>query len=404
MKSHMRVVHLTSVHSAFDNRIFQRECRSLAANGYDTVLVAPHGKNEETDGVRIVAAPEASTENRWQRILRVVPSVYRYGKAEDAALYHFHDPELIFVGLLLQSQGKKVVYDVHEDYPSTIRHSEWLPSAFRRLFAYCFAHFERFASGRFSAVIGANPRITRRIAAYNPRSLHIGNYPALEEYPSKPSFDENRYSAGKLVSFGGVCARTCSGQIVQALEHLPTSSTAKRFLGGRIFSQTLARELSATAGWNRVTFLGEIPANAMLAQLLGSSVALVLFSPEPNHFGVGSNRLFEALAAGLPVITSDFPEWRSMIERIGCGLCVDPADTRSIAEAISYLMSHTEEAAQMGRRGYEAACSEFNWERESDRLISLYDSLLTLPCHDATSMDAEASCTLHDQHSYEART
>src|SRR5690348_12925480 len=88
-----RIAHLTSAHPARDNRILDRECRYLAARGYSVTLIAPHNCDEVIDNVRIRAVPPSST--RAQRISHVVPAVYRRAIEEDAALYHFHDPELI---------------------------------------------------------------------------------------------------------------------------------------------------------------------------------------------------------------------------------------------------------------------------------------------------------------------
>lgn len=131
-----RVVHLTSVHSARDNRIFDRECRYLAAREYSVTLIAPHAGDETIDSVRIRAVPAPS--GRRQRICHVVPSVYRRAIEEGADLYHFHDPELIPVALFLRRRNKKVIYDVHEDYPSSIRYSPWLPGSVRPAVSWCF--------------------------------------------------------------------------------------------------------------------------------------------------------------------------------------------------------------------------------------------------------------------------
>src|SRR5215831_18384188 len=132
MESHMpcRVVHLTSVHRAFDTRIFHKECKSLAMAGYDVTLIAPHAGGDSTeDGVKLKAVLPPG--DRRERIMSTVPNVYRAAVREDAEIYHFHDPELMPVAGLLKLRGKKVVYDVHEDYAGTMRGKKWLPPFFR---------------------------------------------------------------------------------------------------------------------------------------------------------------------------------------------------------------------------------------------------------------------------------
>jgi glycosyltransferase involved in cell wall biosynthesis len=162
---------------------------------------------------------------------------------------------------------------------------------------------------------------------------------------------------------------------VEALGLIPKAMTANLLLGGRIWSKDLYRALTQMPGWSRVTYAKQLPVKVMLERLLTASVGFILFSPEPNHFGVGSNRFFEALAAGLPVITSNFPNWKEIVNGIGCGIALDPTDPEAIAEAVTYLLSHPAEAADMGRRGYEMAAKRFNWEFESSKLDQLYQQL-----------------------------
>jgi len=81
------------------------------------------------------------------------------------------------------------------------------------------------------------------------------------------------------------------------------------------------------------------------------------------------------LAAAAPVIVPNFPEWRAIVESIGCGLTVDPEDPEAIAGALKYLLTHPQEAAAMGKRGRRAFVQKFDWARETDKLLQLYDDL-----------------------------
>jgi glycosyltransferase involved in cell wall biosynthesis len=86
--------------------------------------------------------------------------------------------------------------------------------------------------------------------------------------------------------------------------------------------------------------------------------------------------LFEYMAAGLPVIASNFPLWKEIVTGIGCGVLVDPLKPTEIADAIEYLLTHPAEAEQMGIRGREAVERKFNWECEQHKLLQFYESLL----------------------------
>jgi hypothetical protein len=82
------------------------------------------------------------------------------------------------------------------------------------------------------------------------------------------------------------------------------------------------------------------------------------------------------MAAGIPVIASDFRLWRRIIEDAGCGLLVDPFDTRAIAIAIESLITNPTEAEAMGQRGRKAVEAHFNWANEEQTLLSFYSTLL----------------------------
>ena len=110
--------------------------------------------------------------------------------------------------------------------------------------------------------------------------------------------------------------------------------------------------------------------------LAGATVALNLFSASPNNLRVRSNRFYESLAAGVPVITSNFPAWREKVEQLGCGIVVDPEDPRAIAQALDFLLTHPQEAGRDGARGRQAIVERFNWDLEQQKLVSLYARLI----------------------------
>ena len=87
-------------------------------------------------------------------------------------------------------------------------------------------------------------------------------------------------------------------------------------------------------------------------------------------------KLFEYMSAGVPVIASDFPVVRRIVEDSGCGVLVDPLDPDSIADAMAWMLDHPDEAAAMGRRGRDAVRERYNWGQEAEKLLRFYDRLL----------------------------
>src|SRR5215469_11516716 len=87
-----KIVHLTSVHNAFDTRIFSKDCRSLARAGFQVTIVAPHTEDTTKDGVRIWAVPLAKDKGRLHRMTATAWRILREAWQIDADIYHFHDP------------------------------------------------------------------------------------------------------------------------------------------------------------------------------------------------------------------------------------------------------------------------------------------------------------------------
>jgi hypothetical protein len=111
-----------------------------------------------------------------------------------------------------------------------------------------------------------------------------------------------------------------------------------------------------------------------------ASAGLVLYLPEGQNHGAMPHKLFEYMAAGIPVIATDLKLWRKLLDGIDCVFFVDPRKPEAIAEAIQYVIDHPEEAARMGRIGREAVHTRYNWESQARVLVKLYGGLLKIPC------------------------
>jgi len=366
-----KVVHLTSVHPALDARILYKEGRTLAESGCRVVLIAPHDRDETVAGVRIRAVPPART--RRERMTRTVFRVYRAALEEDAALYHLHDPELIPAGLGLKLRGKKVIYDVHEDLPRQTLIKEWLPAWCRPLTAKAAGWLETVGAAFFDGIIGATPLISRRFP--REKTITVRNYPLLEElvFPEAPAYQRR---APVMVYVGALSEYRGLRQMIQAVALVPDSLKARLVLAGRFSPAELEEEARRLPGWSKTEYLGWQSRTGVARLLSRSRLGLVLLHPRPNYYDSLPVKLFEYLAAGLPVVASDFPGWREIVEKNRCGFLVDPLDPRAVAQAVTRLLENPLEAEAMGRRGREAAVRYYNWEGEGKNLTAFYSSLL----------------------------
>lgn len=366
----MRTGHLTSAHSPFDTRIFHKECRALVEAGYEVVLVAPHDRDEVVEGVRIRALPRP--RGRAARMTCTVGQVLRAALAEDAAIYHFHDPELIPVGLLLKLRGKQVVYDVHEDLPRQILSKHWIPRRLRTPIARLMEGLEAVSVRAYDGISAATPAIARRFP--ETKTVTVQNFPLIGELAdagAKPYSER-----GLMIAYvGGIAAIRGARETVEAMELLPASLGAQLLLAGSFSPPNLETELQQMPGWRRVRFLGWRGREDIRSLLAEARIGLVTLHPVKNYLDSYPVKLFEYMSAGLPVIASDFPLWRKIVEGAKCGVLVDPLDPRAIAEAIQWLLEHPREAEAMGRRGREAVLAHYNWDGEAEKLLALYKRL-----------------------------
>jgi glycosyltransferase involved in cell wall biosynthesis len=160
------------------------------------------------------------------------------------------------------------------------------------------------------------------------------------------------------------------------MELLPKGMKGKLILAGDFIPPTLLDQVSSRPGWARVEQLGFISRPAASQLLRQARAGLLLFHPEPNHVHSQPNKLFEYMSAGLPVIASDFPLWREIIEGVGCGLLVDPLNPEAISQAIGHLLTNLQDAESMGQRGLEAVRQKYNWVPEEKKLLALYEEVL----------------------------
>jgi len=371
VKPAARVAHLTSVHTAFDVRIFQKECRSLASAGYDVVLIAPHGRDETVEGVKIESVTRR--EDRSRRMTATVRQVYLRAIRSGATLFHFHDPELIPVGVLLKLRGKRVIYDVHENVAQDVLTKDWIHPRVRR-FVSTVARIVESASARiFDGVVAATPAIAGTLPKDN--CLLLQNFPIVGELVNETALPY-RDRDPMVVYAGSITEMKGARQMVSAMHLLPENLSARLLLLGDVESASLRSQLTASLGWSKVDHLGFQP-RGTLAQMLGRArVGLVLFQPLPNYDDSQPNKLFEYMSAALPIVASNFPVWRDLIEKVGCGLVVNPLDASEIAKAIAWILEHPSEAEAMGRRGQMAVASIYNWESQAQSLLRLYDRLL----------------------------
>lgn len=364
----IRIAHLSTAHGRHELRVHLKECNSLAASGYEVHYIVADGLGDERIG-EVEVHDIGRARGRLERLLFSPWRMLVTARQLNTRLYHFHDPEILLVALFLGRREAKVVYDSHEDVPRSLLSRNWMPRWIRPGLSAVFEAFENFVARRLSAIVGATPHIAARFAGVNPITEAINNYPLRHELEGEA---ERRGPSRNVCYLGGI------GRIrgIEEMVHSVDKADARLILAGRFESSATEQNISALPGWGSVDYRGTVSRSAVRQIMAESQAGLVIYHPEPNHIDAQPNKLFEYMAAGLPVIASDFPLWREIVDGAGCGLLVDPLDPEAIADAMQWLLDHPDQAEAMGQGGRAAVESTYNWQPESEKLLGLYRRIL----------------------------
>lgn len=375
----VRVCVVSSAHPSSDPRIFHKQAKTLAANGYDVRFVVQHPYSETVDGVRIIPLPKPL--GRRQRMTQTMLGAFVQALRQRAAVYHLHDPELLPAGVLLKLlTGARVIYDAHEDYPQDILTKYWLPSALRQPVALTFRAIEELIVRYLDAVVAATDTIAERFSPLT-KTVSVRNYPILGLAAAIKTAESRRSEAqcytaiyaGALTEIRGV------KEMVEAAGLLGQRYEGKFRLKllGRFRSEALEQAIMSLPGAAYVDYLGQVPYDEVYHHLTAADVGLVLLHPVPGYVEAMPNKLFEYMLAGLPVIASDFPMWQRIVDKEGCGLTANPLDPVAVSDAVAHLLEQPLLRQEMGERGRRAATEKYTWESEAKHLLALYEELLT---------------------------
>lgn len=371
----VKVCHMTSTHRAKDQRIFHKECVSLAKAGYDVYLVE-RGASEEVNGVHIVGTQEEDG-GRFYRLLKRPKHVYQIAKSLDADIYHIHDMELLPFAMKLKRSGKKVIFDSHEDFATSFSDSDALPlpGFVKQILGKIYTWYECQVVKKMDAIISVTPHVCERLEKSNPNTAMVTNYPILDAGDWKEEMYYHPQS--EYIAFAGQISDTYSiPMIVESMRDI--KEVKLRVCGpARVAAETERMEKWEQEGL--VTYLGLLP----FAQIPGffnksrASVVIPAYSSfTAGKLGtIGSNKLFEAMLCGVPVICTNFVLWQEIIDKYKCGICVDPENPEEFKAAVRYIAAHPAEAEEMGKNGRAAVLKQFNWTSQEKILFELYEKI-----------------------------
>tara|TARA_B110000208_G_C11798606_1_gene440802 strand:+ start:1236 stop:2336 length:1101 start_codon:yes stop_codon:yes gene_type:complete len=361
----IKVCHISSAHPPFDVRIFHKECVSLAKAGFEVSLVVTHDKAETVNGVNIVPLPES--KGRLHRMfIKTHFAFYRSLKTK-SKIYHFHDPELMGVGILLKILGKKVIFDSHENVSSQIEEKQWLGNKFTRTIIKSFYRLlERFAILFFDSVISVTPEIVEFLSPK--KGVLVRNYPILSLIENSKT-QEVKNNLPKVIYVGGLSRIRGIKEICEAVEMV--GEEMELILVGLWESESFKEECLSNK--SKINYLGKVPLEQVYPIMKTATIGMSTLYPVHNYLNSLPIKAFEYMACKKPIIMSNIPYWEKEFD--GSAIFVNPKSAKDIAEKITWMLQNPEEAKKIGEFGYKTVNEKYSWDKEAETLLELYQKL-----------------------------
>jgi glycosyltransferase involved in cell wall biosynthesis len=222
------------------------------------------------------------------------------------------------------------------------------------------------AKRRFDFFVCATPQIAQ---CFPPsRSVEVRNYPRLEMFPESAS----QQRRGRDLVFAGLVSETRGAiEMLDALAQVHSPGIRLK-LFGTIATDDLRSRMEKHPAWSRVDYVGHRPWREVLNEYGRALGGLLLYESTPEQLHCMPVKLFEFLLGGVPVIASDIPFWRELLDGNPAVTFVDIKDPKAIAAAIERIAADPELAASMGQAGQEHARARFNWDAEGAKLVAGY--------------------------------
>ncbi|GAB2597696.1 glycosyltransferase [Spirosoma areae] len=368
----IRVLHISTAHQPQDPRIVFKQCQTLAEH-YEVFCALPNADSAIAPGIQFIKLPYFRRVI-WRTLL-TCPLILLRCLWLRPKLIHIYVPEFLPFAYVFWLFGARVIYEVQENLHKKMH----LKRVNRGYFLEkVFCYFDTLARRHFHLIFTEHGYLATYAPLSKPHAV-IYNYPQLSflkpfQQPYRPNS-----APPSFFYIGWLSFERAFDTLVASLARLKASypDFVVHLFGRRTFRDSdLARLPYFTDVRDHLQFYGYKDQRSALPYAAGATAGLALLKPVGDYPDSYTTKLFEYMALGLPVITSDFPLYRAIVEQHNCGFCVSPYDPAQIASSLVYLIEHPEEARLMGQRGRNAVEEFYNWSSEAKKLVAFYELIL----------------------------
>lgn len=244
-------------------------------------------------------------------------------------------------------------------------------SIFRPILSFVADRFEKHYSKYADLVVAVADKTCERFEKIGVRTVQVKNFPIAKEFKDIKIDFAHKIKKRMVCYSGAIWNERGLDTMCGAVSGIQNT---KMIIAGRI-DHPRKKEFIDNLSSN-IEYKGFLTREKVFEIYEDATAGLCLFKPYPNNMIDPPTKIFEYMAAGIPVIASDFKSMSDIVVKYKCGICVNPLDIKQIQDAIEYLMNNPVEAEIMGRNGREAIFSKMNWEQHSEILLNEYKQLV----------------------------
>jgi glycosyltransferase involved in cell wall biosynthesis len=370
-----RVLHLSVVHKPDDPRIYERECRTLAAAGYEVMYMVPGAERGRDDaGVILAPLPERGRSTRFLSSVEITRAL----RALKPDVLHVHDPELLTLFPAAKALVPRLVYDMHEYVPEAVAGKPYIPATVRPAASQTTAVAQKSLAALGSGVVVVTHDQLAALGRTPALRLVLPNYPRVERFEGAEPVPELVADPRlKLIYVGSLSrARGCT-MMLEVMQQVEPDE-AVLYLGGTFNDPALEKEvrgLLAAGLADRVRLLGRIPPPRLPHYLATADVVWVPSQPDRQYsHPTIPTKLLEGMTMGLAALVSDMPGRGELVRLERCGLAVQPG-VEGHLRGLRRLLADRSELPAMGVRGRRAVERRYSWEAVQGDLVDFYGSL-----------------------------
>ena len=366
------ICYITGLYDRRDSLMYYRQGLGMVRAGHKvSYVVCDNQPDEVSEGINIYST-RFVPKGRLERFIKTKKKVLQLADSLDADIYQISDPEHISMEEHFRRKGKVVIFNMREYYPDALQKKTYIPKPFRKMASWIYLKMMSHYLKKYGAVFTVTPEFVGLLET----DSHLNNVFLLTNYPIPDESYElakDDYMSRKdtVIYEGTIYSSSRQNVFLDALQKIPN---VDYLMVGIIDEGNDSIKLHP--GWERVTFINGFTMDELKGYFAKSTISNTLRDFGKRDGSLGVIKIFESMEAALPVIFSDVPLYRSIVEKYHCGVCADPNDVDSVESAIRYLVEHKEEAYEMGQNGRRAVLEEFNWWEQFKTYHSVIMKLL----------------------------